>query len=77
MSPENRRLEAALLAAHATGDAEALVTLYFEAGRRAEARAEIDAACFFYTYAYVYALEHGHGDAHALHARLKAYGREE
>lgn len=63
-----------LLAAHATGDKSALVTLYTEA---ADATEDIDAACFYLTHAYVFALDIGHPAAAALHARLKAEGREE
>ena len=37
---------------------------------------EIDAACFFLTHAYVFALEAGASEAGVLHARLKAQGRE-
>ena len=70
-------LNARLLSAHGAGDKETLVTLYRDAADRAEARGDIDRACFFLTHAYVFALEAGHGDAAALRARLKARGREE
>lgn len=66
----------ALLAAHAARDAALLVRIYREAGDRAEAGGEIDAACFYLTQAYVWALEAGFPEAAALHARLKARGRE-
>lgn len=70
-------LDAALLAAHAAADQPALVRLYGRAAERAEAAGEIDAACFYLTHAYVYALAAGAAEADALHDRLRAYGREE
>lgn len=66
-------LNATLLAAHAAGDLAALVTHYT---RAAELAHEAAAEGFFLTIAYVYALETGHPAAPALHARLKAAGRE-
>jgi len=76
MIAEARGLDARLLAAHAAGDGDALVALYGAAGEREEAGGALDAACFYYTHAYVYALEAGHAAAAALHARLVAHGRE-
>jgi len=67
-------LDAALLAAHTAGDKRALVGLYAQAAEGAGSR---DAAGFYLTHAYVFALDCGHADARALHARLKAEGREE
>lgn len=69
--------DAAILKAHAAGDVAALVALYREAADGFERRGEIDAACFYLTQAYVHALHAGHAEAGALHARLKARGREE
>jgi len=66
-------LDAALLAAHAAGDGAALVTHYTTA---ADLAPDAAAEGFFLTIAYVYALEAGHPAAPALHARLKAAGRE-
>ena len=40
-------------------------------------KGEIDAACFFLTQAYVFALSAGAPQADALRARLQAHGREE
>jgi hypothetical protein len=37
----------------------------------------VDAACFYLTHAYVFALSAGATEAGALHARLLAHGREE
>ncbi|MEM6622949.1 MAG: hypothetical protein AAF674_12020 [Pseudomonadota bacterium] len=67
-------LDKALLAAHAADDRAALVRLYAEAGDGAN---DVDAACFYWTHAYVFALQSGDPMAEALHAKLKAHGREE
>ncbi|MGC9370341.1 MAG: hypothetical protein ACP5DX_12440 [Paracoccaceae bacterium] len=67
-------LDAALLAAHAAGDRAALVAHYT---RAAEIAGDAAAEGFFLTHAYIYALEAGHAEAPALHARLKAAGRED
>lgn len=66
-------LNGALLAAHDAHDSDALVALYTQAADEAQ---DIDAACFFLTHAYVYALERGHRDTETLRARLVAQGRE-
>lgn len=65
-------LHARLLAAHAADDRRALVTLYEQA---ADAAADIDAACFYLTHAYIFALELGHPNTKTLHARLAHHGR--
>ncbi|SDO67731.1 hypothetical protein SAMN05216196_1087 [Lutimaribacter pacificus] len=67
-------LDQRLLAAHARDDRQALILLYAEAGDIAP---DIDAACFYLTHAYVFALEAGAPEAAGLHARLRAAGREE
>jgi hypothetical protein len=67
-------LDQRLLAAHDADDHKALVGLYTLA---ADAASDLDAACFYLTHAYIYALEQNHRDADTLRARLKAYGREE
>lgn len=72
-----RDLDAALIAAHDAGDGARLVGLYTAAAERAEREGRCDAAGFFLTHAYVFALEAGHPAAGHLHARLKAAGREE
>ncbi|MGJ8545275.1 MAG: hypothetical protein ACSHWZ_07515 [Sulfitobacter sp.] len=66
-------LQAQLLAAHAAGDARALVSLYRAA---AQAAAEPEAAGFYLTHAHVFAMESNHPDAPALRAQLVAQGRE-
>ncbi len=70
-------LEARLLTAHGARDQAALVGLYAEAGDVAEAVGDVDAACFYLTHAFVFALDEGDVRAVELHARLKARGREE
>ena len=74
---DSSALGAALLRAHAAGDQRALVRLYTRAADRAEAAGETDAACFYLTHAYVFALATDAAEADVLHARLKARGREE
>ena len=70
-------LDAALLKAHAEGDGRALARLYTQAADLSEQSGDHDAMCFYLTHAYVFALETGAPEADALHARLKAEGREE
>ncbi|MCK0148679.1 hypothetical protein MWU54_01470 [Marivita sp. S6314] len=65
-------LHADLLAAHATGDPDALVASYVAA---ADQQDEIEAVCFFLTNAYVFALEAGHPRTGELRERLAAHGR--
>lgn len=73
MPPNEQRLDAWLLAAHAADDPQALVALYSEA---AEHAADDDARGFYLTHAYVYALEIGDPHAASLKAQLIALGRE-
>jgi hypothetical protein len=65
-------LDDRLLDAHRRGDKAGLVALYTEAADQA---AQTDAACFYLTHAYVFALEMNHPAVPALHGRLKAQGR--
>lgn len=65
-------LQDRLIAAHARDDRAALVALYTEA---ADAAADIDAACFYLTHAYIFALERGDPSTQALYQRLKTQGR--
>ena len=76
MSRDRAALDAALLDAHHRGDLGALVRLYDEAGTGAEAAGDPDAACFYWTHAYIFALEAGDPAALGLRDRLKGYGRE-
>ena len=68
-------LDRALRAAHAKGDLAALARLYTEAADAAEARADPDAAGFYLTHAFVFALEAGAPEAQSLNQRLVAQGR--
>jgi len=71
-------LNTQILSAHENEDFELLATLYEQAGGMAETRGEIDEACFFYTTAYVFALDTGQKPkAQSLHTKLVGYGREE
>lgn len=69
-------LEAKLLAAHDREDHEALVSLYRDAGAIKEQAGDIDAACFYYTHAYVFALEIGNPASADLLGKLVQYGRD-
>jgi len=71
------RLDAALIAAHAAEDWKRLVGLYAEAADDAHVQGQIDAACFYLTHAYVFALQTGDPCADELHRRLMDHGREE
>lgn len=64
-------LDAALLAAHAAGDHRRLVTLYSEASEATQG----DAAAFFLTQAWVFALQTGDPRQAPLKAALKQQGR--
>lgn len=66
-------LDDMLIAAHECEDRTALVGLYAQA---ADSVNDLDAACFYLTHAYVFALEVGDARASDLHARLEAEGRE-
>jgi len=70
-------LQQRMLRAHEAGDVSVLPTLYIEAARLRETQGDTDAACFFYTHAYVYALDAGDefiaGEARS---KLKAHGRD-
>ena len=73
---DRAQLDASLLAAHEAGDHAALVRLYRQAGEEREEAGDIDAACFYYTHAYVFALESGHEAASELLGRLVRHGRD-
>ncbi len=70
-------LQRDMLAAHDCADMTALPPLYLEAAELREQQGDVDAACFFYTHAYVYALDCGDRKIAAqAQAKLKAYGRD-
>ena len=68
-----KSLDRLLLEAHDANDTAALVSLYMQAADHTD---DIDAACFYLTHAYVFALEGGDKAADALRERLAAHGRE-
>lgn len=72
---DREALDKALLKAHAEEDTPQLVTLYERAAEDAFARQDTDAACFYLTHAFVFALESGHSAAPELNRRLAERGR--
>lgn len=66
-------LDAQLLAAHDTNDIAVLVDLYIQAADQSD---DVNAACFYLTHAYVFALELGSYKAVNLRDRLVTHGRE-
>ena len=76
MQEDAGRLHERILAAHAAGDAATLAGLYRQAAARADRRGGDDAAAFFLTQAYVFALEAGTAAAAELRAALVARGRD-
>lgn len=69
-------LDGALLDAHARDDHEALIGLYEQAGLAYEKAGDENRACFYFTHAYVFALEQGSHNVDDLKARLVGYDRE-
>nr|WP_174826200.1 hypothetical protein [Ruegeria arenilitoris] len=68
-------LDKQLLQAHADYDVPALIRLYHEAANQAEQRQDHDAACFYLTHAFVFALEYGAPEADELNQKLFERGR--
>ena len=68
-------LDRLLLKAHDRNDHAALIRYYTMAANEREAAQDIDAACFYLTHAFVFALESGAPEADALNARLASHGR--
>jgi len=64
-----------LIQAHSENNPEELALLYTRAGDVSEQAGNPDAACFYLTHAYVFALEAGSEQANELHRRLLQYGR--
>lgn len=71
------KLDQQLLQSHAKQDVPALIQLYQQAAEVAEVRQDYDAACFYLTHAFVYALEHGAPEAEELNRKLYERGRAE
>ena len=67
-------LDAALIAAHEAGDAARIADLFADAGDRADA---LEEACFFWTQAYIWALDAGSPLAERMRSELVAHGREQ
>ncbi|WP_170350228.1 hypothetical protein [Ruegeria atlantica] len=72
---EKDELDRLLLKAHEQNDHAALTHYYTMAADEREAAQDIDAACFYLTHAFVFALESGAPEAETLNARLVAHGR--
>lgn len=72
---EKDELDRLLLKAHEQDDHSALIHYYTMAADEREAAQDIDAACFYLTHAFVFALESGAPEADVLNARLVAHGR--
>ncbi len=70
-------LDRALLAAHAEVDKVALMRLYADAAERRARAGFGHAARYFWTQAYVWALDAGCPEAQDLHRRLVLLGSEE
>jgi len=66
-----------LIQAHQENNLTDLVNLYTRAADASEQAGDIDAACFYWTHAYVFALDVGSEQATDLHRRLLQYGRVE
>ncbi len=70
-------LDRLLLDAHSRGDHVDLVRYYTQAADEREAVRDLDAACFYLTHAFVFALESGALEADVLNYRLFEHGRTE
>ena len=68
-------LDAELLAAHAAHDGPRLSQLYGKAGEARDAEGLTDAACFFWTQAYIFALEAGESSAERFAGLLRDRAR--
>jgi hypothetical protein len=69
-------LDALILKVHAADNRRRLAALYEEAGAREVARGQIDAACFFWTQAWIFALDAAEkGVVERVERRLAAHGR--
>ena len=69
--------EQRLQQAHEAGDTALLSALYGKNAETHEANGDIDAACFYLTQAYIFALDAGLPTAAEYNKRLTAYGRDE
>jgi len=77
LGPVTGDLHDRILRAHAQGDTSELARLYRLAAEEAEAQGRIDEACFYFTQAYVFALDAGEEEIAAdTRTRLVRHGRE-
>lgn len=73
---DDAKLQAELLLAHEKQDFETLSTLYSKAAFQLEASNDIDAACFYWTHAFVFALDADLDEAVEIASqKLVSYGR--
>ncbi len=73
---DDASLQRELLMAHENHDFALLSTLYTKAADQLEASNDIDAACFYWTQALVFAMDAGLDDAtRTLSRKLASYGR--
>ncbi len=68
-------LQQAILTAHAQNNTADLINHYTDAATLMENNSDIDAACFYLTQAYIYALDSGSEYTEDLHERLAKHGR--
>ena len=76
MDHDDCELEAEVMTAHARGATADLARIYREAALAREAGGDVEAACFLFTHAYVFALEAGLPEQDDIARRLEHYGRE-
>lgn len=76
MTLNRQTLDDQLRGAHARNDGVALVDLYTLAAGQSEEAGDIDAACFYLTQAFVFALLCGSATADDLQLQLWRHGRE-
>ena len=72
---ESGLLDASLLEAHGANDRERLAHLYVRAADDRERAGDVDAACFFLTQAWVFALQADLPEAASVRERLARHGR--
>ena len=63
--------------AHRSGDITLLSTLYAQKADELEAAGDTDAACFYLTQAYIFALDAGLPTAAVYNRRLAHFGRDD
>lgn len=76
MSEDLHELDRDLMVAYKVNDKTQIVTLYAKAGEQSEQCKNVDGACFYYTQAYIFALEMDHPLKTTLREKLAHYGRE-